>query len=306
MGNIQSINYSPLSNPEFIRSYPDDTIYEFDKKETLLSKMVRNTAIYPKLIDDISLYLKLYPNKINEIVKGNETLLMIAVNRTSSTSTLETVVRLIAAGANLDIQTNWAPNHPECGVRETALTLAIKNMNTTSSPETVELLIKSGANVNIQVSYKETALTRIVRENLNNNSYQIMKLLIEHGADVNHQCKMPTLTPLSIILQRSKSELTNKAVIRFVNYLTSHGAIINIDKEKERKLVIRLIQRTDALHITHLQRFISIGVIIHDKGKKVINIKQLLTILNKTAFWIDLNQLNKVLAEIDKKEEKSD
>ena len=66
MGNSQSNTYSPLSNPEFIRSYPDDAIYEFDKKETLLIKMVRNTAIYPKLIDDIALYLKLYPNKINE------------------------------------------------------------------------------------------------------------------------------------------------------------------------------------------------------------------------------------------------
>ena len=245
----------------------DDT---FDK-HTHLHKCVMLTKQYPILNKYIDEYLNIYPNDIDLTDRFQLTPLMLAVAKTSTISSEETVKILLKHNANVNVKNEGYM---------TPLMFASVYSNSGSTTETVRLLLESGANVNAQDNDGYTSLTHSVLCTRTRSSEKTVRLLLEYGADINIQ-DIYGWTPIMYAAGYSETNSTNKTVNILLEYSPNLNiqdrngtnvfalSVMNFPNDSSEETIIKLLKTCN-----DISTLIDIAFNVYESknGKKALDI----------------------------------
>lgn len=145
---------------------------------THLQRCVLKTKEYPFLNEYIVEYLKVYPEKVDEIDENGETStpLMLAVLFINSYSTHKTIKILLKNGANVNYRTN-------SGL--TIINLVIARFYGFGMEKTIDLLIKYGADINVKDKYGGNTITGALSNTNVDERNKILKIILPNRKSFN-------------------------------------------------------------------------------------------------------------------------
>lgn len=148
--------------------YFNKKYYERKNDERFLYKCIDNTFDHPSIEKIIILYIQCFPKELNKRDEDGSTIIMHAVRRIRTSTSLSIIKKLISHGADLSVCDNKG---------ETVLTQLLYAKPSEDKIKLLKILL----NYIDTKTYDQKTMKRLYRAIIASDNYLILKILLDHG-----------------------------------------------------------------------------------------------------------------------------